>query len=114
MNDDGPGHRPTLDDLDRRLREGRQSAGLEPKGPARRDMAGAGQGLRAGIEFFVATCVGAGLGYGIGLFAGSEVIGLVVGLFVGFAAGIRNMIRLTTPDNRENEGNPQGDTDRLD
>lgn len=100
MNVSGPEQRPpSLQDLEERLKKGRQDAGLEPQAHSAADMSGAGVGLRAGVEFFVATCVGAGLGFGIGTLAGGKVIGLVVGLFIGFAAGIRGAIRLTAGDN---------------
>ena len=104
--------RSSLDELDDRLKKGRQEAGLDPEenkddGAASR---AAGEGLRVSIEFVVSVIVGAVLGYGRGDWAGNKAIGLVLGMVVGFAAGLRavhrTLMSANAPKEDEDENGP--------
>ena len=54
-------------------------------------------GMRAGSEFISAILVGAGIGWGLDRLLGTNPIFLIVFFFIGVAAGVVNVIRLTSP-----------------
>ena len=53
--------------------------------------------MRAGSEFVSAIVVGAAIGWGLDWLAGTKPLFLVVFFFIGVAAGVWNVIRLTSP-----------------
>jgi ATP synthase protein I len=80
-----------------------------PPGGARR-AAGMGSamslGMRAGSEFIAAVVVGTGIGWAADRLFGVKPAFLIVFFFLGVAAGVWNVIRLTSPKG----GSPQGDS----
>ena len=73
----------------------------EPKRHAKPDAATAGSamslGLRAGSEFVSAVIVGLGIGWVLDRALGTNPAFLIVFFLIGVAAGIWNVIRLTSP-----------------
>ncbi len=65
-------------------------------------------GMRAGSEFVSAIVVGAGIGWGIDRLFGTNPLFLVLFFFIGVAAGVWNVIRLTSP-----KGGGSGQDSRL-
>ena len=53
--------------------------------------------MRAGSEFVSAVLVGAGLGWALDRALGTKPAFLIVFFFIGVAAGVWNVIRLTSP-----------------
>jgi ATP synthase protein I len=70
----------------------RASAPQAPKGGS-----GASLAMRAGSEFVSAILVGAAIGWGLDRLLGTSPLLLIVLFFVGVAAGVLNVIRLTSP-----------------
>ena len=68
------------------------SAPQAPKGDS-----GASLAMRAGSEFVSAILVGAAIGWGLDRLIGTSPLLLIVLFFVGVAAGVLNVIRLTSP-----------------
>jgi hypothetical protein len=65
---------------------------MQPRGDS-----GMSLGMRAGSEFISAVVVGAGIGWGLDRLLGTNPAFLIVFFFVGVAAGVWNVIRLTSP-----------------
>jgi ATP synthase protein I len=59
--------------------------------------AGMSLAMRAGSEFVSATVVGAGIGWGLDRLSGTNPLFLILFFFIGVAAGVWNVIRLTSP-----------------
>ena len=53
--------------------------------------------MRAGSEFISAIVVGAGIGWALDRLFGTNPLFLIVFFFIGVAAGVWNVIRLTSP-----------------
>ncbi len=92
-----------------RMRATRESE--KPRPPADRPQAAKGDsgmslGLRAGSEFVSAVVVGATIGWALDRLLGVNPLFLIVFFFIGVAAGVWNVIRLTSP----NGGGPGGDS----
>jgi ATP synthase protein I len=70
-----------------------------PKREAKPDGAGSAMslGLRAGSEFVSAVIVGLGIGWVLDRALGTNPAFLIVFFLIGVAAGIWNVIRLTSP-----------------
>lgn len=64
---------------------------------APRGDSGASLAMRAGSEFVSAVVVGAAIGWGLDRLLGTNPLLLIVFFFIGVAAGILNVIRLTSP-----------------
>ena len=75
----------------------------EPKREAKSDSAGSAMslGLRAGSEFVSAVIVGLGIGWVLDRALGTNPAFLIVFFLIGVAAGIWNVIRLTSPKGRQ-------------
>jgi ATP synthase protein I len=92
-----------LDELEQRLRQARQTAGLDPSS---RPVAGEGTssgtssgsdmatGLRMSVELVAGVVVGVLLGLGIDRWLGTKPWGLVAMAFVGAVAGFMNIYRI--------------------
>jgi ATP synthase protein I len=83
-----------------RARATRETEGPRPpaSGPeARRGDSGASLAMRAGSEFVSAIVVGAAIGWGLDRLLGTNPLLLIVFFFIGVAAGVLNVIRLTSP-----------------
>jgi ATP synthase protein I len=65
---------------------------IQPRGDS-----GMSLGMRAGSEFISAVVVGAGIGWGLDRLLGTKPILLIVFFFIGVAAGVWNVIRVTSP-----------------
>ena len=61
--------------------------------------------MRAGSEFISAIVVGAGVGWALDRLLGTKPALLIVFFFIGVAAGVFNVIRLTSPKS----GGPERD-----
>lgn len=97
------------DDDDERLARLRRSldrarAAHEPEkpepaqgSPARQANSGISLGLQAGSEFVSAVVIGAGIGWGLDRIFGTNPLFLIVFFLIGVAAGVWNVIRLTSP-----------------
>ena len=103
--DDKP--RPSLEELDSRLRKARGDAVTSDRGrlPGTR----LGQALHLAIEMAAALAVGGGLGWLLDGWLGTKPWLFVVFIFVGIAAGILNAFRAAqrigaTPLSREDAG----------
>ena len=72
---------------------------LEPKSDAKSDGSGSAMslGLRAGSEFVSAVIIGLGIGWVLDRALHTNPAFLIVFFLIGVAAGIWNVIRLTSP-----------------
>ena len=110
--DDKP--RPSLEDLDSRLRKARGDD--EPDNRGRLPGTRLGQALHLAIEMAATLAVGGGIGWLLDEWLGTKPWLLVVFIFVGIAAGILNAFRAAqrmgaTPMSRADAGRrgAQGD-----
>jgi ATP synthase protein I len=71
----------------------------QPKSEAKSGGAGSAMslGLRAGSEFVSAVIIGLGIGWVLDRALGTNPVFLIVFFLIGVAAGIWNVIRLTSP-----------------
>lgn len=98
--DDPAALRARLDRLSGELKgRAASSPAPEPRREAKPDGVGSAMslGLRAGSEFVSAVIVGLGIGWVIDRGLGTNPAFLIVFFLVGVAAGIWNVIRLTSP-----------------
>jgi ATP synthase protein I len=99
-DDDAAALRARLDRLSGELK-GRAAppAAPEPKPESKSGAVGSAMslGLRAGSEFVSAVIVGLGLGWVLDRALGTNPAFLIVFFLIGVAAGIWNVIRLTSP-----------------
>ncbi len=65
--------------------------------PAPQGDSGMSLGMRAGSEFISAVVVGAGIGWGLDHLLKTSPAFLILLFFLGVAAGVWNVIRLTSP-----------------
>ena len=89
-----------LRDMLARTRATRQTKEPRPQADrpeARRGDSGASLAMRAGSEFVSAIVVGAAIGWGLDRLLGTNPLLLILFFFVGVAAGVLNVIRLTSP-----------------
>ena len=89
----------------------------EPKRETRTDSAGSAMslGLRAGSEFVSAVIVGLGIGWVLDRALGTNPAFLIVFFLIGVAAGMWNVIRLTSPKGASlNRNSPLSRTDSPD
>ncbi len=100
--DDDERLRSSLDRLKSSLSKARESQ--QVKAPPRAQVSHTAQGdsgmslgLRAGSEFVTAVFLGAGLGWGLDRLIGTRPLFLIAFFFLGVAAGVWNVIRLTSP-----------------
>lgn len=89
---------PSLEDLDRRLREAKAKlpgAGREAKGSDGRDAGRAGMaaGFRIAVELLAAIVVGAGIGWGLDRWLGTRPWLLIVFFILGAVAGFISVYR---------------------
>lgn len=89
---------PSLEDLDRRLKEAKArlpGAGREAKGDDGRDLGRAGMaaGFRIAVELLAAIVVGAGIGWGLDRWLGTQPWLLILFFILGGTAGIMNVYR---------------------
>ena len=82
-----------------RAREARERARPAPQEAAKAPQGDSGMslGMRAGSEFVAAIVVGAGIGWALDHFLGTNPLFLIVFFFIGVAAGVWNVIKLTSP-----------------
>ena len=102
-----PGDRDDDDALRARLQrlagdlKGRMPPPAPPRQEPPRQADGAGSamsmGLRAGSEFVSATLVGTGIGWVLDRGLGTKPAFLIVFFLIGVAAGVWNVIRVTSP-----------------
>jgi ATP synthase protein I len=88
--------------LDHRAAEQRERAGAA----ANRSSGGLGgpgmtQGLQAGGEFVAAILLGGAIGWGLDRLLGTKPWLLIVFFLLGTVAGVRNVIRATSPKGRD-------------
>jgi len=99
-DEDGASLRARLDRLSSELK-GRAAPppALEPKPEPKSGAVGSAMslGLRAGSEFVSAVIVGLGLGWVLDRALGTNPAFLIVFFLIGVAAGVWNVIRLTSP-----------------
>jgi ATP synthase protein I len=94
MND---GNKPTLDDIDARIRaarKGSDSGRKDEDGPGARNVSGIGIAFRISIEFTAAVLVGVGIGFGLDRWLGTAPWFMVLFLLLGFASGAMNIYRV--------------------
>ncbi len=86
------------DSLDK-ARATREAQSPAPTTPPNQPKADPGMSLamRAGSEFISAILVGAAIGWGLDRILGTNPLFLIVFFFIGVAAGVWNVIRLTSP-----------------
>jgi len=93
--------RARLDKLAADLHGRAPPAPAQPPPPARSSpgsaMSGMSLGLQAGSEFVSAVVVGAGIGWVLDKALGTKPAFLIVFFMIGVAAGVWNVIRLTSP-----------------
>ncbi|EKV32592.1 ATP synthase protein I [Caenispirillum salinarum AK4] len=93
MND---GKKPTLDDIDARIRAAREGADRKRRdedGPGPRNVSGIGIAFRISIEFTAAVLVGVAIGYFLDDWLGTAPWLMVLFLLLGFASGAMNVYR---------------------
>ncbi len=100
--DDDERLRSSLNRLKSSLTKARQSQRAEAAPSAEtpdaaRGDSGMSLGMRAGSEFISAIVVGAGLGWALDRLLGTNPAFLILFFFLGVAAGVWNVIRLTSP-----------------
>ncbi len=100
--DDDERMRSSLDRLKSSLSKARASQ--QAKAPPRsegsdsaRGDSGMSLGMRAGAEFVSSVVIGAALGWGLDRLIGTRPFFLIAFFFLGVAAGVWNVIRLTSP-----------------
>ena len=98
-NDDERAH---LDRLKSSLAKAREHQRVEAAPPTEPDEAARGDsglslGMRAGSEFISAVVLGAGIGWALDKGLGTNPAFLILFFFLGVAAGVWNVIRLTSP-----------------
>jgi ATP synthase protein I len=59
--------------------------------------------MQAGSEFISAIVVGAGIGWGLDRLLGANPLFLIMFFFIGVAAGVWNVIRLTSPKSGDSQ-----------
>lgn len=111
--------RNSLDDLDSRLRQARESGqrqAIENRGALRMPTTGFGMAFRIGVEMVAALIVGLGIGLLLDRWLDTAPWFLVLFFFLGAAAGILNVYRAASgigmaagygspgDENGENEG----------
>ncbi len=100
--DDDERLRSSLDRLKSSLSQAREThrgdarPQAQTPGAARGD-SGISLGMRAGSEFISAIVVGAGLGWALDHLLGTNPAFLILFFFLGVAAGVWNVVRLTSP-----------------
>ena len=96
--DDSAALRARLERLGGELK-GRAAPPPQPKRETRSDGVGSAMslGLRAGSEFVSAVVVGVGVGWVLDRGLGTKPAFLIVFFLIGVAAGVWNVIRLTSP-----------------
>jgi ATP synthase protein I len=94
--------RSSLDRLKSSLSKARE--GQSPKAAPRAEISdkangesGISMGMRAGSEFISAIIVGAGVGWALDRLLGTNPAFLIVFFLLGVAAGVWNVIRVTSP-----------------
>ncbi len=100
--DDDERLRSNLDRLKSSLSKARdtQQAGAPPRSQASdsaRSDSGMSLGMRAGAEFVSSVVVGAALGWGLDRLIGTRPLFLIAFFFLGVAAGVWDVVRLTSP-----------------
>lgn len=90
MGDDGP--RPTLENLDSRLKEARGEPNIYPPGGGPRTSTG--RAIHLGIEMAATMAAGVGIGWALDYWLDTKPWLLVVFVFIGIGAGIRNALRI--------------------
>jgi ATP synthase protein I len=100
--DDDERLRSGLDRLKGSLSKARESQ--QPKAAPRPQTSGAAKGdsgmslgMRAGSEFVSSVVIGAALGWGVDRLIGTRPFFLIAFFFLGVAAGVWDVIRLTSP-----------------
>ncbi len=89
--------RPTLEDLEARLRAARAKG--EPPGgngngrSGRSNASGLGLGMRIAVELVAGVMVGVGIGWALDRWLGTAPLLMVLFLFLGGAAGVMNVYR---------------------
>ena len=101
-DDDDERLRSNLDRLKSSLSKARdtQQASAPPRSQASdsaRSDSGMSLGMRAGAEFVSSVVVGAALGWGLDRLIGTRPLFLIAFFFLGVAAGVWDVIRLTSP-----------------
>jgi ATP synthase protein I len=99
-DDDAASLRARLDRLSGELKaRAAPPAAPKPKPELKADGAGSAMslGLRAGSEFISAVIVGLGVGWALDRALGANPAFLIVFFLIGVAAGVWNVIRLTSP-----------------
>jgi ATP synthase protein I len=101
--DDDERLRSSMDRLKASLSKARETQGAEVRRrdeqsdlPDRGD-SGMSLGMRAGSEFITAVVLGAAIGWGLDRLIGTNPAFLIAFFFLGVAAGVWNVIRLTSP-----------------
>jgi len=86
--------------LERRATETRQRAAAAPSGGG---FGGPGVtlGLQAGGEFIAAILLGGAIGWGLDWLVGTKPWLLIVFFLLGTVAGVKNVIRVTSPKGRD-------------
>jgi ATP synthase protein I len=99
-----------LDRLSRELDAGKRER-EEAERPSRTNSADLAYAFRLASEFVAGVLVGAALGWGLDRVAGTSPWGLIVLLLLGFAAGVLNVVRVSS---RMTGGGSQGGNGRAD
>jgi ATP synthase protein I len=100
--DDDERLRSSMDRLKASLSRVRETQGAEVRRREDRDLTSSGDsgmslGIRAGSEFISAVVLGAAIGWGLDRLLGTNPAFLIAFFFLGVAAGVWNVIRLTSP-----------------
>jgi ATP synthase protein I len=115
--DDPAALRARLERLSGELRGRATPPAPEPKREVKSEGVGSAMslGLRAGSEFVSAVIVGSGIGWVLDRALGTKPAFLIVFFLIGVAAGVWNVIRLTSPKSgSSNRISPLSRTDSAD
>ena len=99
MGEDQPNPPPSLEDLDRRLKQAKGDTGSDSDaGRSAPNMPGSafGMAMRIGLELVVGVGVGVGIGWALDDWLGTKPWLLLLFFFLGAGAGMMNVVRAMT------------------
>lgn len=100
----GEEHRPSLEDVDARLKQARRTSRLKSSADETRAQhsSNLGQGMRVALELLASLLVGGGLGWFLDDAFGTKPWLFLVFLLLGLAAGFRSVHHIIRTVSRQN------------
>ena len=101
----GEQHRPSLEDVDARLKQARRASRFQNSEEEKRvySSSNLGQGMRVALELLASLLVGGGLGWFLDDAFGTNPWLFLLFLLLGLVVGFRSVHRIIRAVSRENE-----------